>query len=65
MPKQKKPRAPLVKIKSKINSDTYYTSEDFPNKIIDGKKFIGVKKYPSDNVLHYMLAENMAKVSNE
>lgn len=65
MAKQKKFRAPLVKVKSKINSDVYYTSKDFPEKVIDGKKFMGVKKSPSDSSLHFMLKENMVFVSNE
>ena len=65
MPKIKKERAPLYKVKSKFNSDTYYTSEDFPEKIIDGKKFIGVKKTPSDNRVNYILKENFVKCSTE
>jgi hypothetical protein len=64
MPKKKSP-APLYKVKSKINSDTYYSSMDFPEKIIDGKRFIGVKKTPSDNNLNYILKENVVKCSNE
>ena len=60
-----KPQTPLVKIRSKINSDTYYTSKDFPNKVIDGKVFIGVKVTPSDKNLRYMLKENVVKCSNE
>jgi len=43
----------------------YYTSKDFPEKVIDGKVFIGVKKLPSDKTLHYMLKEMMSKISNE
>lgn len=54
--------APLIKIKSKINSDYYFTSKDFPEKIIDGKVFIGVKKSPSDKTLNFMLKENVEKV---
>lgn len=65
MKKQNKVRAPLVKVKSKINSDVYYTSKDFPEKVIDGKKFIGVKKTPSDSSLNFMLKENVVYVSNE
>lgn len=65
MPKVKKIPAPLVKVKSKINSDYYYTSKDFPEKVIDGKVFIGVKKSPSDKTLRYMLKEMMSKISNE
>jgi len=52
-------------VKSKVNSDTYYTSKDFPEKIIEGKSFIGVKKTPTDKTLHYMLKQNMVRVSNE
>lgn len=65
MSKFKKNSAPLIKVKSKINSDLYYTSKDFPEKVIDGKVFIGVKKSPSDKTLHYMLKEMMSKISNE
>jgi hypothetical protein len=55
----------LVKVKSKVNSDSYYTSKDFPEKIIDGKAFIAVKKSPSDKILHYMLKENMVKCKSD
>lgn len=65
MAKIKKVSAPLYKIKSVFNSDMYYTSTDFPNKVIDGKTFIGVKKYPSDRTLNYVLKENFKKWSNE
>jgi len=58
-------KSPLYKVKSKVNSDTYYTSKDFPEKIIEGKSFIGVKKTPTDKTLHYMLKQNMVRVSNE
>lgn len=65
MSKFKKKAAPLFKVRSKINSDVYYSSQDFPSRIIDGKTFMGVKKTPSDSVLHYMLKENMVKVLGE
>lgn len=65
MSKAKKIRSPLVKVKSKINSDLYYTSKDFPEKIIEGKTFMAVKKAPCDNTIHYMLKENMTFISNE
>ena len=55
-------RSPLFKVKSLINSDVYFSSEDFPKKIIDDKVFIGVKKSPSDKTLHYMLKDNIKKV---
>nr|QMP82904.1 MAG: hypothetical protein [Caudoviricetes sp.] len=55
-------RSPLFKVKSIINSDIYFSSEDFPKKIIDDKVFIGVKKSPSDKTLHYMLKDNIKKV---
>ena len=58
-------RSPLYKIRSKVNSDMFYTSKDFPEKVIEGKTFIGVKKTPTDKTLHYMLKQNMVKVSNE
>ena len=58
-------RSPLYKIRSKVNSDTFYTSKDFPEKVIEGKTFIGVKKTPTDKTLHYMLKQNMVKVSVE
>jgi len=58
-------KSPLYKVKSKVNADTYYTSKDFPEKIIEGKSFIGVKKTPTDKTLHYMLKQNMVRVSNE
>ena len=52
-------------MKSKVNSDYYYSSKDFPEKNIDGKIFIGVKKLPSDNVLRYMLKENMVRCKGD
>jgi hypothetical protein len=64
MPKIKKTPYTLFRVKSKVNSDFYYTSKDFPEKVIDGKVFIGVKKTPTDKTLHYMLKENMEKVRN-
>lgn len=57
-----KTRSPLYKVKSIINSDIYFSSEDFPKKIIDDKVFIGVKKSPSDKTLHYMLKDNVKKI---
>lgn len=65
MAKKKKVLSPLYKVASKINSDMYYTSVDFPSKVIDGKVFMGVKKYPSDKTLNYVLKENFVKYSNE
>ena len=62
---KKKFSAPLLKVKSKINSDFYYTSKDFPEKTIEGKTFIGVKKNPFDQNVHYMLKENMVFVIDE
>jgi hypothetical protein len=58
--------SPLIKVRSKINTeDIYYTSKDFPEKIIEGKKFMGVKRIPSDKNIRYMLKENMTFISNE
>lgn len=65
MAKKKGLTSPLVKVKSKINSDLYYTSKDFPEKVIEGKTFMAVKKTPTDRTLCYMLKENMSFVSNE
>ena len=65
MKRNKRKPSPLFKIRSKINSDFYYTSEDFPNKVIDNKVFIGVKKSPSDSTLNYVLKENFVKCKNE
>lgn len=65
MKRTKQIPAPLYKIKSKINSDIYYTSASFPNKVIDGEVFIGIKKTPSDKTLNYILKENVTKLSNE
>lgn len=65
MPKLKKPASPLFKVKSKVNSEIFYSSKDFPDKTIENKTFMGVKKTPTDKTLHYMLKENMVKVSNE
>lgn len=50
-------KSPYYKVKSKINGDIYYTSKDLPEKIIDGKTFISVKKKPSDREIFYMLKE--------
>jgi hypothetical protein len=65
MSKVKKDRAPLIKVRSKVNSDVYYTSSDFPQKDIEGKKFIGVKKTPTDKTLHYIVKDMVVKISNE
>jgi hypothetical protein len=65
MVKKLQERSPLFKVKSIINSDLYYSSKDFPERIIDGQVFMGVKKSPSDKMLHYMLKSNMKKYSNE
>jgi len=62
MSKIKKRPAPLYKIKSKVNSDVYYTSSDFPQKTIDGKVFIGVKKTPTDRTLHYIVKDMVSRV---
>ncbi len=58
-------QSPLFVVKSIVNSDIYYSSKDFPEKIIDGKVFIGVKKSPTDKSLFYMLKQNMEKCSNK
>lgn len=63
--RKKRVASPLYKVRSKINSDCYYTSEDFPNKVIDNKVFIGVKKSPSDQTLNYVLKENFVKCKDE
>lgn len=55
----KKDPQKLVKVKSIINNDTYFTSENFPTKYIDGKEFIGVKKSESDKQIYYMMKENV------
>lgn len=65
MLKPSKVNAPLVKIRSKFNSDTYYTSKDFPEKIIDGIIFVGAKKSPSDKKMHFIMKDMFVKVSNE
>ena len=65
MAKNKRKPAELYKVRSKINSDTYYTSVDYPTKIIDGQTFMAVKLAPSDSTLKYMLKENMVKVVND
>ena len=63
MQKRKKQRAPLYRIQNKINNDVYYTSPDFPQKTIDGKIFIGVKKTPTDRTLHYIAKDPMVKIN--
>lgn len=65
MLKKSKVNSPLFKIKSKFNSDTYYTSKDFPEKIIDGITFVGAKRSPSDKRLHFIMKDMFVKVSNE
>lgn len=65
MAKIKRKPAELYKVRSIVNSGIYYTSTDFPTKIIDGKTFMAVKLAPSDSTLKYMLKENMVKVVND
>lgn len=62
---RKKTSTPLVKVRSKINNVVYYTSKDFPSKIIDGNDFIGVKKSEKDNQIFYMKKDSMEIISNE
>lgn len=52
----------IIKIRSKINQDEYYSSKSFPEKVIDGEVFIGVKKNISDKNIFYMRKENMEVV---
>lgn len=56
---------PLIRVRSKINNVIYYTSKDFPSKIIDGTDFIGVKKSEKDNQIFFMKKDSMEIVSNE
>lgn len=65
MPKRSRGSSSLYKIRSKVNSDLYYSSTDFPEKVIDGKVFIGIKKTPSDKTLFYMLKENVERCLND
>lgn len=60
-----KSTTPLIKIKSLINNDTYFTSKNFPSKYIDGKEFIGVKRTENDKKIFFMLKENVKICSNE
>lgn len=55
----KKETQKLVKVRSIFNGDTYFTSDRFPTKYIDGKEFVGVKKSESDNQILYMMKENL------
>lgn len=59
--KRKNKITPLVKVRSKITQDIYYTNENLPTKEIDGKIFIGVKKNERDRDIFYMNKENMEK----
>lgn len=65
MAKIRKHASPLFKVRSKVNSEVFYSSVDFPDKVIENKTFMGVKKTPTDKTLHYMLKQNMVRVSNE
>lgn len=56
---------PLIKVRSIFNNDTYFTSKEFPSKYIDGKEFIGVKKFEKDKKIFFMLKENLEVYSNE
>lgn len=49
----------FIKVKSKFNSDEYYTSPSFPTKEIDGAIFIGVVKSPKDTNILYMKKDNI------
>lgn len=58
---KKKVSSPLIRVRSKINQDVYFTSKDFPTKEIDGQVFIGVRKNANDKQIFFMKKENMEK----
>lgn len=62
-PAEKAP-APLVRVKSKFNSDEYYYCKDFPTKIIDGQDFVGVKRNKSDREVFYMKKGNIQVIGD-
>jgi hypothetical protein len=62
---RKNTSSPLIRVRSKVNNVIYYTSKDFPSKIIDGNDFIGVKKSEKDKQIFFMKKDSMELISNE
>ena len=58
-------KAVLKKVRSKTNSDIYYTYSNWATNEIDGITFIPVVKSPNkdeNQVIHYMRKDNMEVV---
>jgi hypothetical protein len=58
-------KAVLKKVRSKTNSDIYYTYSNWATNEIDGITFIPVVKSPNkdeNQVIHYMRKDNMEYV---
>lgn len=49
----------LIKVRSLINREIYFTQKDFPTKEIDGKVYIRVLRNPHDKSLIFMKKENI------
>lgn len=49
----------LVKVRSIINKEIYYTSKSFEKKEIDGKKYIRILRNPYDTSKLFMIEENI------
>jgi len=54
----------LIKIRSIINREIYYTSKKFPLKEIDGKKYLRVLRFPKDTSKIYMTEDKIEYVGN-
>lgn len=63
MKNHRKPPGKLLKVRSKTNTDVYYTFQNWDTQEIEGVTFIPVVKEVPDNrknqVIHYMRKDNM------
>lgn len=49
----------LIKVRSLVNGDVYYTSKNFPVKEIDGNQYIRVVRNLQDNRMLFMNKEKI------
>lgn len=63
MKNHRKPPGKLLKVRSKTNTDVYYTFQNWDPQEIEGVTFIPVVKQIPDNrknqVIHYMRKDNL------
>lgn len=54
----------LIKVRSVINHEIYYTSKNFPMKEIEGKKYLRVLRSPGDTSKIFMAEDKIEYVRN-